>query len=72
VVFLADQPRPGGRGSPLGCPWIEPVDVTNSLLWLVSEESRYVTGVALPIDQDARTSEPREAVREHRVAAACR
>jgi (+)-trans-carveol dehydrogenase len=31
-------------------PWIEPVDVSNAVLWLASEEARYVTGVALPID----------------------
>ncbi|WP_010692688.1 SDR family oxidoreductase [Saccharopolyspora spinosa] len=31
-------------------PWVEPVDVSNALLWLASEESRYVTGVSLPVD----------------------
>jgi (+)-trans-carveol dehydrogenase len=31
-------------------PWIEPVDVSNSLLFLASDEARYITGVALPID----------------------
>jgi (+)-trans-carveol dehydrogenase len=31
-------------------PWIEPIDVSNAVLWLASEEARYVTGVALPID----------------------
>lgn len=31
-------------------PWVEPVDVSNALLWLASDEARYVTGVALPID----------------------
>jgi (+)-trans-carveol dehydrogenase/(-)-trans-carveol dehydrogenase len=31
-------------------PWVDPVDVSNAVLWLGSEESRYVTGVALPID----------------------
>jgi (+)-trans-carveol dehydrogenase len=30
--------------------WIEPVDMSNGVLWLASDESRYVTGVALPID----------------------
>ncbi|WP_261574315.1 mycofactocin-coupled SDR family oxidoreductase [Frankia gtarii] len=40
--------------SPLGRPWIEPIDVTNALLWLVSDEGRYVTGITLPIDQGTR------------------
>jgi (+)-trans-carveol dehydrogenase len=31
-------------------PWIEPIDVSNAVLWLSSDEARYVTGVALPID----------------------
>jgi NAD(P)-dependent dehydrogenase (short-subunit alcohol dehydrogenase family) len=31
-------------------PWVDPVDVSNAVLWLGSDESRYVTGVALPID----------------------
>jgi len=34
-------------------PWIEPIDVSNAVLWLASDESRYVTGVALPIDAGA-------------------
>jgi (+)-trans-carveol dehydrogenase len=31
-------------------PWLEPVDVSNAILWLSSDEARYVTGVVLPID----------------------
>ncbi len=31
-------------------PWIDAQDVTNALLFLVSEEARYITGVALPVD----------------------
>jgi SDR family mycofactocin-dependent oxidoreductase len=29
---------------------IEPVDVSNAVVWLASEEARYVTGVTLPVD----------------------
>ena len=29
---------------------IEPIDVSNAVLWLVSDEARYVTGIALPVD----------------------
>jgi SDR family mycofactocin-dependent oxidoreductase len=39
------------RVSPLGRPWIDPIDVSNALLWLVSDEGRYVTGITVPIDQ---------------------
>jgi SDR family mycofactocin-dependent oxidoreductase len=34
----------------LPIPWIEPIDVSNAVLWLASDEARYVTGVTLPID----------------------
>jgi SDR family mycofactocin-dependent oxidoreductase len=30
--------------------WLEPVDISNAILWLVSDDARYVTGVQLPID----------------------
>jgi SDR family mycofactocin-dependent oxidoreductase len=34
----------------LGIPWVEPVDISNAVLWLASDEARYVTGVTLPVD----------------------
>jgi SDR family mycofactocin-dependent oxidoreductase len=34
----------------LPVPLIEPIDVSNAIRWLVSEQGRYVTGVTLPID----------------------
>jgi (+)-trans-carveol dehydrogenase len=37
----------------LPVPWVEPVDTSNALLWLASDESRYVTGVTLPVDAGA-------------------
>lgn len=30
--------------------WVEPVDISNAIAWLVSDEARYVTGIALPVD----------------------
>ena len=36
--------------SMLQIPWVEPIDISNALLFLVSDESRYVTGVVLPVD----------------------
>ena len=29
---------------------VEPVDISNAIAWLVSDEARYVTGVTLPVD----------------------
>jgi (+)-trans-carveol dehydrogenase/(-)-trans-carveol dehydrogenase len=37
----------------LPVPWVEPADVSNALLFLVSDEARYITGVALPVDAGA-------------------
>jgi (+)-trans-carveol dehydrogenase len=34
-------------------PWVEPVDISNAVLWLASDEARYVTGVTLPVDAGA-------------------
>ncbi|MFC9761306.1 mycofactocin-coupled SDR family oxidoreductase [Rhodococcus jostii] len=34
----------------LPIPWIEPVDVANAALFLASDEARYITSVALPVD----------------------
>jgi (+)-trans-carveol dehydrogenase len=33
--------------------WVEPEDVSNAILFLVSDEARYITGVPLPVDLGA-------------------
>jgi (+)-trans-carveol dehydrogenase len=37
----------------LPVPWVEPADISNAVLFLVSDEARYITGVTLPIDAGA-------------------
>ncbi|TDV55364.1 mycofactocin-coupled SDR family oxidoreductase [Actinophytocola oryzae] len=37
----------------LPIPWVDAVDVSNAILFLVSDEGRYVTGVPLPVDAGA-------------------
>ncbi len=39
----------------LPIPWVEARDISNAVLWLASDEARYVTGVTLPIDAGALT-----------------
>jgi SDR family mycofactocin-dependent oxidoreductase len=34
----------------LQIPWLDAVDISNAVLWLASDEARYVTGVTLPVD----------------------
>ncbi len=36
--------------NPLQVPWMEPEDISNAVLFLACDESRYITGVALPVD----------------------
>ena len=36
--------------NPLPVPWMEPEDISNAVLFLACDESRYITGVALPVD----------------------
>jgi (+)-trans-carveol dehydrogenase len=47
----AEQFRQVSMGmNPLPIPWVEVDDVTNAVLFLASDEARYVTGIVLPID----------------------
>jgi NAD(P)-dependent dehydrogenase (short-subunit alcohol dehydrogenase family) len=34
----------------LPIPWVEPADISSAVLFLASDEARYITGVALPVD----------------------
>ncbi len=46
--------RPASQAmNALPIPWVEPVDISNALLFLASDEARYITGVTLPVDAGA-------------------
>ena len=57
-LFRPDLPQPGSRDivglltslNPLGEPWLEPADVSNLVLFLASDEARYMTGTVIPVD----------------------
>ncbi len=34
----------------LPVPWVDPVDISNAIVWLCSDAARYVTGITLPVD----------------------
>ncbi|KXF56435.1 3-ketoacyl-ACP reductase [Rhodococcus sp. SC4] len=34
----------------LPTPWVEPIDVSNAVVFLASDEARYITGATLPVD----------------------
>jgi (+)-trans-carveol dehydrogenase len=50
---LEDFAIPSQSGNLLPIPWVEAVDISNAVVWLASDEARYVTGVALPVDAGA-------------------
>ncbi|MGY1742308.1 MULTISPECIES: mycofactocin-coupled SDR family oxidoreductase [unclassified Blastococcus] len=57
-LFMPDEPNPTREGAEpvfastnaLPVPWVEPRDISNAVLFLVSDEARYITGVTLPVD----------------------
>jgi SDR family mycofactocin-dependent oxidoreductase len=49
--FLAQDPQlSNAMANALPVDMVEPVDISNAILWLVSDDARYVTGVTLPVD----------------------
>jgi SDR family mycofactocin-dependent oxidoreductase len=49
--FLQNDPQmSNAMANALPVPMIEPVDISNAILYLVSDAGRYVTGVTLPVD----------------------
>lgn len=60
-LFEPDNPNPTRESATpvfqtinsLPVPWVEPVDISNAVLFLASDEARYITGVTLPVDAGA-------------------
>lgn len=49
-----DQALPGLTSlNALPVPWVEPIDVSNAVLFLASDEARYITGATFPVDAGA-------------------
>ena len=50
LADMAAQGIAGGTGNALPVPILQPDDIADAVAWLVSDQARYVTGVALPVD----------------------
>jgi (+)-trans-carveol dehydrogenase len=42
----------------LPIPWVEAIDISQAVLWLASDRSRYVTGISLPVDAGTTQKAP--------------
>jgi (+)-trans-carveol dehydrogenase len=52
--ITAPEVAPGFQAvNALPVPWVEPVDISNAVLFLASDEARYITGITLPVDAGA-------------------
>jgi NAD(P)-dependent dehydrogenase (short-subunit alcohol dehydrogenase family) len=51
LEFVAKDPiLSKGQSNALPVAVVEPIDVSNDILWLLSDEGRYVKGITLPVD----------------------
>jgi SDR family mycofactocin-dependent oxidoreductase len=49
--FLAADPTlSNAMANALPVDMVEPVDISNAIVWLVSDDARYVTGITVPVD----------------------
>jgi SDR family mycofactocin-dependent oxidoreductase len=48
--LVAESGSPPDMGNALPVQVLSPDDIANAVAWLVSDEARYITGVALPVD----------------------
>src|SRR5258706_1980224 len=50
-AFLASDPSLSqAMANALPVDMVEPVDISNAILWLVSDDARHVTGITVPVD----------------------
>ncbi len=57
-MFRPDLENPGAEDMAPICqmfhtlpiPWVDAIDISNAVLFLASDEARYITGVTLPVD----------------------
>lgn len=60
-MFTPDDPEPAQEKAipgfmslnSLPVPWVESEDISNAVLFLASDEARYITGITLPVDAGA-------------------
>ena len=48
--LVAESPSPPDMGNAMPVEVLAPDDVANAVAWLVSDQARYITGIALPVD----------------------
>lgn len=51
-----DMAGPSRAAHALDVPWVDPIDVSNALLYLASDEARYITGVTFPVAAGANVT----------------
>jgi NAD(P)-dependent dehydrogenase (short-subunit alcohol dehydrogenase family) len=49
-VISAEPLLAQGAQNMLGVDFVEPEDVSSAVVWLLSDQARYVTGIQLPVD----------------------
>lgn len=55
---IEDMKWPSQSLNLLPLPWMEPEDISNAMLFLASDEARYITGIALPVDAGMTAQPP--------------
>jgi (+)-trans-carveol dehydrogenase len=55
---IEDMVFPATATNLLPIPWVEPEAISHAVLYLASDEAKYVTGIALPVDAGMSTQPP--------------
>jgi len=52
-----EDAKPGfGSSNPMGVPWVEPSDITDAVMFLLSDKARYISGEALNVSAGGMAS----------------